>query len=65
MLDKEAREWYEKEALGQTWRVRTLQRNALKYKLYLPTEDKLSAKIENQKIISELQQQNKQGLDNN
>ena len=27
VLDKEAREWYEKEALGQTWSVRTLQRN--------------------------------------
>ena len=27
VLDKEAREWYEKEALTQTWSVRTLQRN--------------------------------------
>ena len=27
VLDKEAREWYENEALGQTWSVRTLQRN--------------------------------------
>ena len=27
VLDKEARKWYEKEALGQTWSVRTLQRN--------------------------------------
>ncbi len=27
VLDKEAREWYEKEALNQTWSVRTLQRN--------------------------------------
>ena len=27
VLDKEAREWYEKEALGQTLSVRTLQRN--------------------------------------
>lgn len=25
--DKEAREWYEKEAYEQTWSVRTLQRN--------------------------------------
>ena len=25
--DKEAREWYEKEAAEQTWSVRTLQRN--------------------------------------
>lgn len=27
--DKEARAWYEKEALEQTWGVRTLQRNSL------------------------------------
>ena len=27
VLDIEAREWYEKEAIGQTWSVRTLQRN--------------------------------------
>lgn len=25
--DKEARDWYEKEAVSQTWSVRTLQRN--------------------------------------
>ena len=122
VFDKEAREWYENEALGQTWSVRTLQRNissqyyyrllksqvkepvidelkkapddnptigivlcsetdediarysvlkgneqlfASKYKLYLPTEDELRAEIENQKTIFELQQQNKQELDNN
>ena len=38
---------------------------ASKYKLYLPTEDELRAEIENQKTIFELQQQNKQDLDNN
>lgn len=38
---------------------------ASKYKLYLPTEDELRAEIENQKTIFELQQQNKQELDNN
>ena len=27
VVDKEAREWYEKEALSQTWSARTLQRN--------------------------------------
>lgn len=27
VLDKDAREWYEKEALSQTWSARTLQRN--------------------------------------
>ena len=27
VLDKEAREWYEKEALSQSWSARTLQRN--------------------------------------
>ena len=35
------------------------------FKLYLPTEDELRAEIENQKTIFELQQQNKQDLDNN
>lgn len=38
---------------------------ASKYKLYLPTEDELRAEIENQKTTFELQQQNKQELDNN
>ena len=38
---------------------------ASKYKLYLPTEEELRAEIENQKTIFELQQQNKQDLDNN
>lgn len=27
VLDKDARDWYEKEALTQTWSARTLQRN--------------------------------------
>ena len=27
VLDKDARDWYEKEALSQTWSARTLQRN--------------------------------------
>ena len=36
-----------------------------KYKLYLPNEDELRSEIENQKTIFELQQQNKQDLDNN
>ena len=27
VLDKQAREWYEKEAVEQSWSVRTLQRN--------------------------------------
>lgn len=33
---------------------------ASKYKLYLPTEDELRKEIKNQKIVFELQQQNKQ-----
>lgn len=37
---------------------------ASKYKLYLPTEDELRAEIETQKAIFELQQQNKQDIDN-
>lgn len=38
---------------------------ASKYKLYLPTEEELRAEIENQKMIFELRQQNKQELDDN
>ena len=37
---------------------------ASKYKLYLPTEDELREEIETQKAIFELQQQNKQNIDN-
>lgn len=33
---------------------------ASKYKLYLPTEDELRKEIENQKMVFELQQKNKQ-----
>lgn len=33
--DKAARDWYEKEALEQTWSVRTLQRNISSQYLYL------------------------------
>ena len=32
--DKEARDWYEKEAAEQTWSVRTLQRNILSQYYY-------------------------------
>lgn len=72
VFDKEAREWYENEALGQTWSVRTLQRNIssqyyyrlLKSQVKEPVIDELRAEIENQKTIFELQQQNKKDLDN-
>ena len=37
---------------------------ASKYKLYLPTEDELRAKIENQKTIFELKKKKKKELDN-
>ena len=42
-----------------------LKGNEQLFASYLPTEEELRAEIENQKTIFELQQQNKQDLDNN
>ena len=36
--DREARDWYEKEAAEQTWSVRTLQRNIQYYYRMLKTQ---------------------------
>ena len=47
--DKEARDWYEKEAAEQTWSVRTLQRNILSQYYYLM--------LKTQKAMFYLQQQ--------
>lgn len=51
VLDKEAREWYEKEAIEQNWNVRTLQRNISSQYYYrlLKSQSKKSEikKIEN------------------
>ena len=72
VLDKEAREWYEKEALSQSWSARTLQRNIssqyyyrlLKSQVKKHVIEEMKKVIENQKTIFELQRQNKKELDN-
>ena len=61
--DKRARDWYEREAMEQTWSVRTLQRNVSSQYYYrmLQTQKKelLKAEIEIQKSMFYLQQQEK------
>ena len=65
--DEKARKWYEKEAIEQTWSVRTLQRN-ISFQYYyriLKTQKKelvgsemkeLTAEIKNQKAMFYLRQ---------
>ena len=61
-----------KEALTQTWSVRTLQRNIssqyyyrlLKSQIKEPVIEEMKKVNENQKTIFELQRQNKKELDN-
>lgn len=63
VLDKEAREWYEKEALSQTWSVRTLQRNIssqyyyrlLKSQVKEPVIDEMKKVNENQYLMNKLE----------
>lgn len=63
VLDKEAREWYEKEALSQTWSVRTLQRNIssqyyyrlLKSQVKQPVIDEMKKVNENQYLMNKLE----------
>lgn len=63
VLDKEAREWYEKEALSQTWSVRTLQRNIssqyyyrlLKSQVKKPVIDEMKRVNENQYLMNKLE----------
>ena len=63
VFDKEAREWYEKEALGQTWSVRTLQRNIssqyyyrlLKSQIKEPVIDEMKKVNENQYLMNKLE----------
>jgi len=63
VFDKEAREWYEKEALGQTWSVRTLQRNIssqyyyrlLKSQVKEPVIDEMKKVNENQYLMNKLE----------
>ncbi len=56
--DKDARDWYEKEALNETWSSRTLQRNisAQYYYRLLKSQDKRSKKEEMLNLTSKYQQ---------
>ena len=55
--DKDARTWYEKEAINQTWSVRTLQRNISSQYYYrmLQTQQKDVVKQEMQELTSQYQ----------
>ena len=63
VLDKEAREWYEKEALSQTWSARTLQRNIssqyyyrlLKSQVKEPVIEEMKKVNENQYLMNKLE----------
>ena len=54
VFDKEAREWYENEALGQTWSVRTLQRNISTQYYY-----RLLKSQNKEPVIEEMKEKNK------
>lgn len=54
VFDKEAREWYENEALGQTWSVRTLQRNISTQYYY-----RLLKSQNKEHVIEEMKEKNK------
>lgn len=55
--DKEAREWYAKEAFEQTWSVRTLQRNIATQYYYriLKSQDKTGVEAEMKELTSQYQ----------
>ena len=55
--DKVAREWYEKEAIEQTWSVRTLQRNidSQYYYRMLQSQDKKAVEAEMREKTSSYQ----------
>ena len=63
VVDKEAREWYEKEALSQTWSARTLQRNIssqyyyrlLKSQVKEPVVEEMKKVNENQYLMNKLE----------
>ncbi len=57
VYDKEAREWYAKEAAEQTWSVRTLQRNISTQYYYriLKSQDKSGVEEEMKKLTSQYQ----------
>ena len=55
--DKDARDWYAKEAYEQTWSIRTLQRNISSQYYYrmLKTQDKIGVEEEMKSLTSPLQ----------
>ena len=55
VLDKEAREWYEKEALEQTWSTRTLQRNISSQYYYRLLKSQVK-----EPVIEEMKEKNKE-----
>lgn len=63
VFDKEARDWYESEALNQTWSVRTLQRNIssqyyyrlLKSQVKEPVIEEMKKINENQYLMQKLE----------
>ena len=63
VLDKDVRDWYEKEALSQTWSARTLQRNIssqyyyrlLKSQIKEPVIDEMKKVNENQYLMNKLE----------
>lgn len=56
--DKEARDWYEKEAIEQTWSVRTLQRNISSQYYYRMLHTQKKKLVENEMKELTLQYQN-------
>lgn len=62
-MDKDARDWYEKEALSQTWSARTLQRNIssqyyyrlLKSQVKEPAIEEMKKVNENQYLVNKLE----------
>ncbi len=62
-MDKDARDWYEKEALSQTWSARTLQRNIssqyyyrlLKSQVKEPVIEEMKKVNENQYLVNKLE----------
>ncbi len=55
VLDKEAREWYEKEALSQSWSARTLQRNISSQYYYRLLKSQVK-----EPVIEEMKEKNKE-----
>lgn len=63
VFDKEAREWYEKEAIQQTWSVRTLQRNIYSQYYYRllasqikePVIKEMEGHIKDEKLLHKLE----------